>query len=263
MAIDRKQIRDLAARLQSARLSRRAIGKISDGLTDFTLDDAYLIQETGVVLRYARGEKLVGLKMGLTSEAKRKQMGLHSPVFGHLTDAMQVPAGGTVRVSAGIHPKIEPEIAFHVSHELRGKLTEREALEACHGVSIALEIIDSRYEGFKYFSLEDVVADNSSSFLFAVGPARVDFKDLDLAALTMVMKADGKEVARGGSDAISGSPVRSLVQLAELVADRGQSVPAGAIVLAGAALPAIPFTPGMTVSLEVEGFPALSVRAEA
>ena len=263
MPLDRLVIRDLAARLDKARLGRRASTRISAETPGFSLEDAYFVQETGVTLRYARGERLVGLKMGLTSLAKREQMGLESPVYGHLTDAMEVPSEGLVSLSAGIHPKIEPEIAFRVARELSGQVTEEEALNACSGVCAALEIIDSRYEGFKYFSLEDVVADNSSSFMFAIGREHADFRSLDLSKLRMVLKVDGREVDRGTSDAISGNPVRSLVQLAALLAKRGQSIAAGSIVLAGSALAAIPLTPGMMVTLEIEGLDEVSVGAEA
>src|SRR5207237_1341689 len=79
------------------------------------------VQERGIQLRLARGEKIVGYKMGLTSEAKRLQMNLGAPIYGVLTDTMR--ADETLRVAEGVHPKIEPEIAFVTARELRGKIS--------------------------------------------------------------------------------------------------------------------------------------------
>ena len=127
------------------------------------LEDAYRVQERGVALRLARGERVVGYKMGLTSAAKRAQMSLGEPIYGVLTDAMQLGTGpegsanavgaadaagaavptSMLRVADGIHPKIEPEIYFVTARELRGAVTPADALAACSAVGPAMEILDS------------------------------------------------------------------------------------------------------------------------
>ncbi|HLM48665.1 MAG TPA: 4-oxalocrotonate decarboxylase, partial [Myxococcaceae bacterium] len=162
---------ELARLLDQARLEAREIPPLTRQHPDLQLREADAIQAEGLRLRTARGERVVGLKMGLTSEAKRRQMNLESPVYGVLTDRMQVQAGGVIALAQGIHPKIEPEIAFRTSRELGGKVTRDEVLDACASVFAAMEILDSRYRDFKYFSLPDVVADNSSSSLFVLGTA--------------------------------------------------------------------------------------------
>ena len=102
-----------------------------------------------------------------------------------------------------------------------------------------MEILDSRYEQFRYFSMEDVIADNSSSSHFILGPEQVDFAGLPLDHLTMNMKVNGETVREGNSSAISGDPVLSLLQLSELLSERGHIIPAGSIILAGAATAAV------------------------
>ncbi len=195
--------------------------------------------------------------MGLTSEAKRKQMNLHSPVYGVLTDRMQLR--GEMALAGSIHPKIEPEIAFRTGRELKGKVSRAEALDACVAVMAALEVLDSRYKDFKYFSLPDVIADNSSSSHFAVGPEVTDFRAIDLANLRMQMHVNGALLHEAPSHAISGDPVLSIVQLCELLAGHGKSLPAGSIVLAGAATAAHPLSAGDRVKLVVEQLPPLEV----
>lgn len=252
---------ELARLLDTARLERREVPPLTRAHANLSMVDAYSIQAEGLRLRVARGERVVGLKMGLTSEAKRRQMNLDSPVYGVLTDRMQVPAGGVVHVGQGIHPKIEPEIAFRTSRELRGKISREEALDACASVFAAMEVLDSRYTDFKYFSLPDVVADNSSSSLFVLGTAEFPPRQFDLKQLEMVMEVNGERAQAARSDAISGDPVLSVVQLCELLAQRGESLPAGSVVLAGAATVAHMLKPGDRVKLTVEGLGTVEVSA--
>src|SRR5262249_61475813 len=155
----------LARTLDEALTQRREIQPLTKTHGEFDLATAYDVQARGIELRKARGEKIVGYKMGLTSEAKRKQMSLGAPIYGVLTDAMR--AVDEVRAGDGVHPKIEPEIAFVTARPLHGRITREQAHAALQSVAPALEILDSRFAGFKYFSLTDVVADTCSSWRFA------------------------------------------------------------------------------------------------
>ncbi len=256
-------IKDWAQTLQNARLETAPIEQISDKIKDFSRPDAYSIQERGIELREEMGEKVIGLKMGLTSEAKRKQMDLDSPLYGVLTNKMKVENGGTYKLTNQIHPKIEPEIAFLISKELSGSVTREEVLAATSEVYSCMEILDSRYKQFKYFSMEDVISDNSSSSQFILGEPLKDFSSLNLADLKLKMKVNGTVAQEGTTAAISGDPVISVMQLCELLAVRGKSLPAGSIVLAGAATIAVALEPGMNIELEMEGFETMSVKVEA
>src|SRR5713101_6561987 len=71
----------------------------------------------------------------------------------------------------------------------------------------ALEIPDSRYRAFRYLSLADVVADNSSSSYFVLAKdARVP-RGLDFTHLKMRLLVDGALKTEAESSAISGNPV--------------------------------------------------------
>jgi 2-oxo-3-hexenedioate decarboxylase len=259
MAMTERNHQELARVLDVARLEAREIPPLTQTHGELPMRDAYSVQTEGIRLRMARGEKVVGLKMGFTSEAKRRQMNLDSPVYGVLTDRMQIPAGGVFRMQGSIHPKIEPEIAFRTSKELRGRITREQALDACPIAMAAMEILDSRYVGFKYFSLPDVVADNSSSSMFVLSPNERPSRELDLLRLQMTMEVNGEQVGSALSNAISGDPLLSVVQLCALLDERGESIPAGSIVLSGAATAAHMMKPGDQVRLTVEGLGSLSV----
>ncbi|RYZ36631.1 MAG: 4-oxalocrotonate decarboxylase [Myxococcaceae bacterium] len=195
----------LAQTLDAARRERREIPPLTHAHPNLSVPDGYAVQAEGIRLREAQGERRVGLKMGFTSEAKRQQMNLGSPIFGVLTDRMLVPAGGVVHVNAGIHPRIEP--------------------------------------------------------LFVPGTTERGVRDLDLTKLQMRMEVNGRVEGEARSDAISGDPVVSLIQLCALLAERGEVLPAGSLVLSGAATAAYLMKPGDHVKLTVDGLGTVEVTA--
>ena len=135
-------------------------------------------------------------------------------------------------------------------------------LSSCTGVGPALEILDSRYRDFKYFSLPDVVADNASSSHVVLPERWVEADGRDLSSVELVMSIDGTARQRATGAAISGDPVLSMVQLCALLVARGQSLPPGSVVLAGAATVAEPLAVGMEVRLDAGWLGNVSVQVE-
>jgi 2-oxo-3-hexenedioate decarboxylase len=251
-------IASFATVVDEAARNAKAIPQLTE-MAALTVDDAYAIQALSLARRYARGEKRVGMKMGLTSRAKMAQVGVSEMCWGRLTDAMRVEEGGAISRAKFVHPRAEPEIAYLLKAPLAGDVTPAEALAAVAAVAPAIEIIDSRYKDFK-FALPDVVADNSSSSAFVLG--RWSSPDTDVSNLGMVLEADGKVVQVGSSAAILGDPIRSLVAAARLVARWGEKLEAGYIVLAGGATAAHPLAPGMHIRVDVEGLGSAGFRVE-
>lgn len=236
----------LAASLDAAARNAVAVPQLAATLT---LDDAYEIQSRSVARRLARGERRIGMKMGFTSRAKMLQMGVSDLIWGRLTDAMIAEDGGQIRLARFVHPRVEPEVAFLLRKPLAGIVTPLQALDAVEAVAPALEIIDSRYENFR-FSLTDVVADNSSSSALTIGPWNAPGAALD--NLGLMLSIDGRAQTFGSTAAILGDPLRSLVAAARLVAERGEVLEAGHIVMAGGATAALELRAGMFVQLEME-----------
>lgn len=198
----------------------------------FSLDDAYRVQWRLIQRRCERGEQVKGIKLGFTSRAKMAQMGVNALIWGWLTDAMIEEDGAQVELGRYIHPRVEPEICFLTRRAINAPLTLLEAAEYVEAVAPALEIIDSRYADFK-FNLESVVADNCSSAGVVIGPysRRVD----GIANAAVRLEFDGKVVQVGSTAAILGNPLRSIVQASKLLHASGLSLPAGSLVMAGAA----------------------------
>jgi 2-oxo-3-hexenedioate decarboxylase len=262
MSLSPNQIQEHARELDQSMLDAREQERLTVRHPELSLEDAYRIQTAGIARRISRGEKLIGLKMGLTSEAKRKQMNLDLPIYGALTDRMRIEEGSIFSLQGKIHPKIEPEIAFVMGKEIRGVPSLEESLDACSGVCAAMEILDSRYVGFKYFSLPDVVADNSSSAYFVLGKTLLNPRAENWAELEMVMEVNGKPSQSALAREISGNPVQSIVQLCELLSAHGLALPAGSIVLAGAATQAVQLETGMEIKLRVQKLGEVGVRVQ-
>jgi 2-oxo-3-hexenedioate decarboxylase len=239
-------IKALAAHVDDAARNATEIPQLTESLS---LADAYAIQKESLARRYSRGEKQVGIKMGFTSRAKMVQMGVHDMIWGRLTDAMMVEDGGSTSFRKYVHPRIEPEVAFLLKRELVGTLTPLQAFAAIDGIAPAIEIIDSRYKAFK-FSLTDVVADNSSSSGFVVGPWHDP--DLDASNLGIVVSLNGTAALVGSTAAILGNPLRSLVAAARFAAEADEPLQPGWIVMAGGASHAEALAPGLWVECEVQ-----------
>jgi len=250
-------IATLAERLDSAALNATATPQLEDPIS---LDEAYSVQRASIERRIARGETRIGIKMGFTSRAKMVQMGVSDLIWGRLTSGMLVEDGGSIALSDYVHPRVEPEVAFLVGRTLAGRVTPAQALAAVEAVAPALEIIDSRYEDFR-FSLTDVVADNSSSSGFVVGPWRSPATDLD--NLGLVMAFDGRPQAFGSTAAILGHPLRSLVAAARVVAEAGETLSPGDLVLAGGATAASALVASSFVSLEIQTLGRCGFHVEA
>jgi 2-oxo-3-hexenedioate decarboxylase len=236
----------IAERLDNAARTATATPQLVEPLS---VEDAYAVQARSMALRYARGQRRIGIKMGMTSRAKMAQMGLTDMIWGRLTDAMLVEDGGRIDFGAFVHPRVEPEIAFLLGAPLGETVTPMAARAALAGVAPALEIIDSRYENFK-FSLTDVIADNSSSSGFVTG-AWAD-PATDLSNLGMMLEIDGVARQIGSTASILGNPIRSLVAAARLAARAGEPLQAGDVVMAGGATAAEALAPGQHVRLQVQ-----------
>jgi 4-hydroxy 2-oxovalerate aldolase len=252
VALDMKfaEVVDEAARTASA------IPQFTES-APLSVADAYAIQAVAIDRRLKRGEKLVGVKMGLTSRAKMRQVNVDEVIWGRLTDAMRLAEGAALSRHAYVHPRIEPELAFLLKAPLTGEVTAAEAMAAVGAIAPAMEIIDSRYQNFK-FALPDVIADNSSSSGFVVG----DWSrpDQDFSNLGLVMEVDGRPVEIGSTAAILGNPSRSLVAAARLAGAALGRLEAGWIVLAGGATAAHSLKVGERVRLTMQNLGSVSIR---
>jgi|TARA_B110000914_G_scaffold224596_1_gene242767 2-oxo-3-hexenedioate decarboxylase len=258
--LTKDQIQSLAEHIENAELQAHEITKITDDYPDMTMSDATDVQWEIRRRKVARGNKIVGMKMGLTSWAKMKQMGVEKPCYGFLADYFSLPDGAAVPIDELIHPKVEAELAFVTNKELSGpNITVEEVLAATELVVPAVEIIDSRYKDFK-FDLISVQADNSSSTRFVVGSHSAKANDFDWSTLGVVMQKNGEIVELGAGAAVLDHPAASVAMLASMLHERGEVIPAGTFIMTGGITAAVLVERGDSIVARYQGLGTVTIK---
>lgn len=251
-------LREAADRLIAAAATPRQCDPVRNILGDNDIAAAYSVQQLLTEDSLARGRRIVGHKIGLTSQAVQRQLGVHQPDFGVLFADMQVATGAAVEAGKLLQPKVEAEIAFILAEDLDGDLSEAHIRAAAGFAVPAIEIVDSRVRDWS-ISIVDTIADNGSAALFALGTETVPAADLDFPALTMQLTKDGTSVSAGqGSDCL-GSPLNALAWLARTAQENGSPLRAGHIVLSGALGPMVPAMTGSTYVAGIDGVGSVAV----
>lgn len=248
--------------LLSAEASRTERARITDEWAELDLETGYKIQSEFVKAKVASGDKIIGTKLGLTSRAKQERMGISSPLTAVLLESYILPADVPVPLDKLIHPRVEPEIIFVMKKRLQGPgVTAATALAAVETVYAGFEVIDSRFVDYS-FALPDVVADNASSAFFVVGGKGVAPQDLELGLEAVILSVNGQTVATATGAAVQGHPAEALALAANALAERGEFIEAGAIVLTGGMTDAVPISAGDHISAEFTKLGSLTVTAK-
>ncbi len=250
----------MARELYTAEKRRQTLRPLTEEYAGIDIADAYRIQLCLIDMKKAEGAKVVGKKIGLTSKAMQKMLNVDQPDYGHIFESMMVEDGDHFPTKELIQPKIEPEIAFILDRDLKGPgITAIQVLAATAFVLPALEIIDSRIEGWK-IKLCDTIADNASSARVVLGgpPRRVD--QLDLRLVGMVMEKNGDVVQTGAGAAALGHPANAVAWLANAVGSFGVTLNAGEVIMPGALCGATDVAEGDTIRASFSGLGSVSVR---
>lgn len=250
----------IATELFSAHENSRPVDSLTDRFPELTIRDAYQIQRAFVAKRCGSGERIIGKKIGVTSQAVMDMLGVNQPDFGQLTDRMVVNQGESIAMSGLIQPKAEGEIAFVLKQDLSGPgVTVADVLRATEGVMACFEIVDSRIRDWK-IRIQDTVADNASCGVFVLGDRLVDHRDLDLFTTGMVLEKNGRIVGTGAGAATMGSPAIAVAWLANTLGELGMSLKAGEVILSGALSAMVPVTAGDNLRMTLAGIGSCSVR---
>ncbi|KRB78900.1 hypothetical protein ASE00_21230 [Sphingomonas sp. Root710] len=259
-SLNTEQLSAIARLVDEAQASGQSLPLPTAQHKNFDIACGYAVQDLLRERWRARGRRLVGYKAGLTSRAKMAQMKVDVPTFGFITADMAVPDGGICSTKLLSRPRVEPEIAFLLKPDIPPLLqTEADVLAATAFITPAIEIIDSRYSDYK-FDLPSVVADNSSSAHYVIGgcPRRPD--QVDLRTIGIVVLQNGEIVGEAASGAVLGNPVRTIVMLSNWLADRGEAMAGGSLILTGGACEARQVSAGDSVCARFQGMGDVIVR---
>lgn len=258
------QTEQLADALLRAFEAGEALEPLTATRPDLSVDAAYRIQRALIAGHARAGRSVVGRKVGLTSVAIQRQLGVDSPDFGVLLDSHVFPSGATLSRSRlrMLAPKLEAEVAFVLDRELRGPgIASADVLANTRAVLPVFEVIDSRIRDWR-ITLADTVADNASCLGAVLGRA-VALQDVgDPVALNVSFGRDGQVLEQGQGAAVMGDPAAAVAWLANELARFGEALPAGQPVLAGSFTAAVDATRGSyeasfgprlgSVSVEIE-----------
>ncbi|HZU06305.1 MAG TPA: fumarylacetoacetate hydrolase family protein [Chloroflexota bacterium] len=238
------------------------IPALTDELPELSAADGYRIQRALVELFRARGARVVGKKTGLTSRAKQVAMGVPEAIYGYVLDVYLLREGQPVRMAELIHPRVEPELAFIMGERVQGPgVTTPQVLAATRAVVPALEVIDSRYRDFK-FRLADVIADNCSASRVVLGATEVPLAGLDLRLQGMVLEKNGVLADTGTGAAVLGHPASAVAWLANKLAEVGECLEPGDLVLPGSPVEALFVAPGDEVRATFDRVGSVVARIE-
>ncbi len=239
----------LARTLVDAAKNRTGIQSLTVEHPELDHDSAYRIQAAVVRARISDGSTVIGGKLGLTSKAKQHQMNVDEPLYGILTDDMQVDTAEAVVCGNYIQPRIEPEIAFLLKKDLEGPtVLASHVLAATELVFPAIDILDSRFSGYK-FTINDVIADNSSCAGFVLGGQGIDPRGIDLRLVGCYLEKNGRLVYTAAGAAVMGHPAAAVAwMIRKMHATNRGGLQAGQIVMAGGMTEAVVIEPGDTIA---------------
>ncbi len=250
--------------LYSAETARIQRALLSAEFPDATMDDAYAIQSAFVARKQAAGRKTIGWKIGLTSRAMQQQLNIETPDSGVLLDDMAFANGATVPANRFIAPRIEAEIAFVMKAPLSGAVTRDQVLAATDYVTPALEILDTRIvraNAGKTRTIIDTISDNAANAGILWGSAKHP-PNVDLRWVGAIVSRDGVVEETGLGAGVLNDPVTGLVWLAARMAQYGQRIEPGQIILSGSFIRAIECPSGCRIAADFGTFGSLTCQFE-
>jgi 2-keto-4-pentenoate hydratase len=243
---------EAAVRLRDA-YRGKPVAPLRDLLGPVDSDGAYSVQRINTRFWEAQGRRVVGRKIGLTASAVQQQLGVDRPDFGVLFHDMQIADGGTLDPAKVIQPKAEAEVALILAGDLDNRdATACDVFAAVESAVAAIEIVDSRIADWK-ITFADTVADNGSSAFFVLGRERKPLPGLDLYTCGMALEVDGAIASLGAGAACLGHPLNAAAWLARTLAQSGEPLKAGDIVLTGALGPMVSLKRGTSIKATIGG----------
>jgi 2-keto-4-pentenoate hydratase len=249
-----------ARALYEARRIRRAIEPFTDADPDLGMADGYAIAQQLTRLLLTDGDTVIGYKVGLTSKPMQQMIGVSSPDHGPVLRSTVYADGEAIPLSRFIQPRIEAEIAFVLSADLRGPgVTALQARQAIAGMVAAVEIVDSRFADWR-IRLADTVADLASNGAVAMSSRLVPLGDLDPRLIGMVLTRSGELADTGAGAAALGDPVGVVAWLANTLGETGGGLTTGQLVMTGALHAAVPMRAGDVFRAEFDRLGPVTVR---
>ena len=252
-------VEEIAKQLRTAYDNKDTIAPISKHIGTTDIETAYKIQNINAEHRANNGGRIVGKKIGLTSVAIQKQLGVDQPDYGVLFHDMELLNGTTVKAASMIQPKAESEIAFVLSEDLDyDRMTIIDLISCIDYALPAIEIVGSRIANWE-IKLTDTIADNASASRYVLGHTPKTLDEFDVVNCKMQLSKNGETVSEGYGYNCMGSPLNATLWLAKKMLTLGQPLQAGELIFSGALGPMTNFVEGDKLDTIIEGLGSVSI----
>lgn len=229
-----------------------AIPPLTDSCPDLGVDEAYEIQLRNIRRRLDLGDRVRGHKVGLSAKAMQMMLGVDEPDYGHLLETMFCFESDRIDVHRFLQPRVEVEVAFVLGRSLEGPgVTVADVIRATDFVLPAIEIVDSRVEGWR-IKLADTIADNASSGAVVLGGSPTLLTEIDVRLVGATLRRNGELRETGASGAVLGNPAVAVAWLANKVAAFGVTLEPGHVIMPGSCTRMIPVEAGDAVRADFD-----------
>lgn len=259
----RSIVAQAADRLQQAVRTATPIAPMRDLLEKTDVTTAYAIQALVTARERAAGRRICGRKIGLTSPAVQRQMGVFEPDYGALFADTEFGSNQEIPYAGLIHPRCEAEVALVLDKDIRHDMpTFSDVARAIAYVTPAIEVVDSRIVNWEH-ALSDTIADSAAARYYVVGDVQRRLVDCDLPAVRMTLHRNGAQASHGRGLDCMGHPLNAAVWLIRKMREHGLELSAGDVILTGALGPMVPVFAGDAISVAIEGLGTVSTRFSA
>jgi 2-keto-4-pentenoate hydratase len=262
-SVEMLDLKAVAAAAIAALTSHRQIPTFSSGSTGLPLTNAYQVIPMLRAAFEARGETIIGRKIGFTNREMWKVHGVKAPVWGYVTDHTTRDLAHTqiVHVKDFAEPRIEPEIMFGLKAAPLPDMNEAALLDCIEWVSLGYEVVQSIYPDWKFTAADSVAANGVHGALLvgrrhSIAPRKLEWQQ-QLATFTVDLYRNGKLSQRGGGALVLDSPLLALRHLVKLLANDVHNPPLGAdeIISTGTLTLAMPVKAGESWTTKATGIP--------
>ena len=261
-----EQIKQAAATLDAAEQSRQQARPLTLAHSTMDMDDAYRVQRTWIDLKLARGAKVTGYKIGLTSRAMQQAMNIDTPDYGVLLDDMAYQDGDTIRAADFLDPRIEAEFGFVLKKPLFGEnVSVEQVLDATNYVTPALELISARTtrvdpETGYTRNVFDTIADNAANAGYITGGERIDPNHIDLRYAGALLYVDGVVEESGLGGAVMEHPAHGVAWVCRRFAPHGIGLEPGQFVLSGSFTRPVAVKTGTAISADYGALGQINIQ---
>lgn len=252
---------DIADEVQRTRGVLAEVAPFTDRYPGFELEDSYWVVEEMRRRREAKGEKVIGRKIGFTNSAAWTGYGITGPIWNYLYDTttFDLSEKSSLDVRNWPNVRMEAEVALGLRAAPDTRMNERELLDCVQWAALDFEVCTSIFPEW-HFKVADGAATGVHVALLlgqrhSIEGQRERWGD-QLQSFSATLAGNDGSSAVGGGSQVLGSPIKAFAYLVrELSRFGGEPLKSGDIVTTGTLTVALPAQSGQRWRASPSGIP--------